>query len=217
MPKKDDIQTVVGAAVPKDPDVSTYTEKDLKLNASVNPATCQDVYALVWALTVPKDTKTFTGASYTIGNSAVVVSIADSALTLAQAKSAIDACQNFSVQRTESPTTYTVGDMLTQFATKAELASPDSLAITVGTSSQVLTDTSDTCVVGGTISPSCVQSQSEQVNQVLRRVGPNLISVWGITTTDVAGSAAADTPITMAEVNAIADGVQKAVTELAAP
>jgi len=214
MPKKEDIATVIGAAVPKDPDVSNYTSKDLKLSATVTPTSCTDAYALVWALTVPRDTKSFTGASYAIGNSNVVVSIADSPLTLEKAKATIDACPNFSVQRTADSSKYTVGDMLTQFAAKADLVSPDALAIQVGTSSQVLTDTSDTCVAGGTLAPSCIQNQSEQVSQILRRVGPNLISVWGITTTDVGGSAASDTPITLAEVDAIANGVQKTVTGL---
>jgi hypothetical protein len=214
MPKKEDIQTVIGAAVPKAPDISTYSDKDLTLSATANPPSCTDVYALVWALTVPKDTKTFTGASYSIGNSAIVVSIADSGLTLEQAKAAIDKCPTFSVQRTASPSKYTVGDMLTQFTTKAELVGTDSLAVVVNTRSQVLTDVSNTCVGGATISPSCVQTQAEQVNQVIRREGPNLISVWGITTTDVAGSAASDTPITLPEVASVADGVQSSVRQL---
>ena len=214
MPKKQDIATVTGASVPTDPDISTYTGKDLKLSATVTPTSCTDAYALVWALTVPRDTQAFTGASYAIGNSNIVVSISDSPMTLEKAKAAIDACPNFTVQRTAVPNTYTVGDMLTQFAAKADLTSPDSLAIQVGTSSQVLTDTSDSCVAGGTLAPTCIQNQSEQVSQVLRRVGANLISAWGITTTDVGGSASADTPITLPEVNAIANGVQKTVTGL---
>jgi hypothetical protein len=214
MPKKEDIQTVIGAPVSKDPDVSSYKGKDLQLTSTANPPSCTDVYALVWALTVPKDSTTFTGASYAIGNSALAVSIADSSLSLEQAKSAIDKCAQFSVQRTAAASKYSVGDSLTQFATKAELVSPESLAITVAARSQVLTNTSAECVGGATIAPSCVQSQSDQVNQVVRRVGPNLISVWGITTTDVAGSAPADTPITLPEVAAVADGVQSAVTSL---
>ncbi|MEI6360726.1 MAG: hypothetical protein WCP95_01200 [Actinomycetes bacterium] len=214
MPKKEDIQTVVGAAVTKDPDIASYADKDLRLTSSADPASCTEVYALVWALTVPKDTRTFTGASYTIGNSALVVSIADSGLSLAQAKAAIDKCARFSVQRTADSTKYTVGDSLSQFTTKADLVSPDHLAVAIDSTTQVLTNTSSECVGGATIAPSCLQSQSDQVNQVLRRVGPNLISVWGLTTTAVAGSTPADTPITLPEVTAVADGVQSMVTEL---
>jgi hypothetical protein len=217
MPKKEDIQTVTGAAVTKDPDIATYTDKELRLSATADPPSCTDAYALVWALTVPTNTKTFTGASYTIGNSAMVVSIADSSLTLEEAKALIDKCQTFSVQRTQNSAKYTIGDTLTQFSTKAELVASDTLAINVATNSQVLKDTSEACVGGDSISPTCLQSQSEQVNQVLRRVGPNLISTWGITTTDVGGSAPADTPITLAEVKAVADGVQQAVSQVASP
>lgn len=211
LPKKEDIARVVGSDVAKDPQVDAFTDKELIMSATVDPTTCTDAYALLWAFTAPKDTTQMTSANYAVGNSALVISVGNAPDDLASLKKLVDSCPSFTVSRTANAAKYTVGDTLTQYATEARLISPTQLLIATGTSSQVLTSTEDSCTATGSLSPSCIQTQSDRVFQDIRRVGPNLVSVWGVSSTELGGSPTADPQISQQAVTAVADAMQFAV------
>lgn len=217
LPKKTDVSAIVGSPVDKDPQVDKFTTNELRLSATVDPPSCTDVYALVWAFTMPKDTTEMTSANFSVGNSSMVVSVGNAPDRLQDLKAAVDKCPNFTVTRAADSSKYTVGDSLTQYATQAELASSSQLLIAVGTSSQVLTSTDASCTSTGTLSPSCIQTQSDRVFQDLRRLGPNLVSVWCVSSTEVGGSTPSDPKISQQAVSTLADGVASAVAANASP
>jgi hypothetical protein len=214
MPSKEQVSAAVGASVTKDPAINSFTAKELVLSAQVDPASCADAYALVWAITAPKDTVEMVSASYSVGNSSVVVDVADSPRSLQQAKDTIDACPTFTVVKTHGASTYAVGDSISKFTiARANLANPESLEVSVISDAQILMSIDAACTGTASPGPGCVERRTDQVNQVLRRVGPNLISVWGVATSTINGAAATDPPIGPTAILALADQVQQAVTD----
>jgi hypothetical protein len=212
LPTKDEVTTVVGATVAKDPAIASYKNKDLVITARVNPESCTDVYGLVWALTVPKDTSEMTAAAYAVGNSALVVEIGQSATSMDQLKSAVDACPTFSVIKTHGEATYAVGDSVSEFTiTRATLASPTSLSIGATSKAQILLSTDEKCTSGASPGPECVEMRTDLVNQEIRQSATNLISVWGVSTADVNGQKSTDPVIAQNAVTGLADGIAKAV------
>lgn len=213
LPTKEQVSAAVGTTITKDPSVSSFTAKELVLSAQVDPAACADAYALTWAFTTPKDTLEMTSASYSVGNSSVVIDIADSPMSLQRAKDTIAACPTFTVVKTHGASTYAVGDSISRFTvTRNNLASPESLEVSLTSDAQILMSIDEACT--GTASPGlgCVERRTDQVNQVVRRVGPNLLSVWGVATSAVDGAPAPDPPISPQAILTLADQLQQSVT-----
>jgi hypothetical protein len=212
LPDKEAVSKVVGSTVAKDPSVATYTSKDLVVSAKVDPASCTDVYGLVWALTMPQQTPALTAAAYTVGNSALVIDIGQSAMSLDDILSAVDACRTFSVVKTHGAATYAVGDSVSTFTIdRAVTTAPDALTIGLTSQSQILLSTDEKCTSGASPSPECVQLRVDNVNQELRTSGANLVSVWGVSTVSVNGQASTDPQIGQPAVTALANGMQRAV------
>lgn len=218
MPKKEDVTTVLGTSVTAGPDISTYSSKDLKLTAQIDPVSCTDVYALVWAITAPPDTTAMTTALYKAGNSDLVINIGDSKSSLAGLKSAVEACPQFRVVKTHGASTYAVGDSVSDFTiSSVTMPTPDALDISVTSRAQILMSIEDTCMGTASPAPGCVENRTDVVNQSLRRSGSNLVSAWGVGTTEVDGKPSTDPQIPMAAVNQFADVVTAQVAALAKP